>query len=346
MNEVNSKLPHEEQGDSPLHLHLIGGWRLKALILTVIMSVIGYFLFTLWAGWQGVAQAISQVGFLGITLALCLSLFNYFLRFLRWQLFLKVLGHSIPWLPSFQIFMSGFSLTTTPGKTGEAIKGIFLKDYGVPFRKSFGAFLSERTSDLLSVAILAAGGLWIHPESRPILLVVIAILILFLIAVQRDSWLYALERLAKKVLPVRFAHVAEFVLDTIMSFRNCFSLPILLAGIFLGVTAWTAEAVALYSLLHFLHYDIDLITAIFIYGFSLVIGGITLLPGGLGGAEITMLQLLMMQEIPASVAVAVTLVIRLTSLWFSVFLGLIALPKKHILWQGAKSSSSESHGEK
>jgi uncharacterized protein (TIRG00374 family) len=67
-----------------------------------------------------------------------------------------------------------------------------------------------------------------------------------------------------------------------------------------------------------------------------VIGGITLLPGGLGGAEVTMLQLLVLQNIPAPIAVAATLIIRLTSLWFSVFLGMIALPKNKILWNHKK----------
>jgi len=99
-----------------------------------------------------------------------------------------------------------------------------------------------------------------------------------------------------------------------------------------GVIAWTAEAVALYCLLHMLGFDVSLLSAIFIYGFSLVIGGITLLPGGLGGAEVTMLQLLILNDVTASAAVAVTIVIRLTTLWFSVFLGLCALPKKQILW--------------
>jgi len=324
------------QNEDHFHRHLLGGWRIKALIATILLSILGYFLFTLWAGWQNVIGAISHVGLLGILLAMSLSLINYSLRFLRWQLFLNALGHNIPWLPSLRIFLSGFALTTTPGKTGEALRGVFLKDYGVPFRKSFGAFLSERFSDLLAVSILASGGLWIHPEARPILLIVGFVLAFALFAVQKDSWLHFIEKLAKKILPDRFSHAVEFFLEMVIAFRSCFTKKVLLGGIALGVAAWTAEAVALYTILHFLGYEINLMTAIFIYGFSLVIGGITLLPGGLGGAEVTMLQLLIINDVASSVAVAVTLVIRLTTLWFSVFLGFIALPKKQILW--SKSS--------
>lgn len=313
------------------HAHLLNSWRFKSVFITILISIIGYFLFTLWGGWDNVVAAVTQVGILGISLALGLSLLNYSLRFLRWQLFLKTLGHPIPWRPSLRIYMSGFSLTTTPGKAGEALRGVFLKDYGVPFRKSFGAFFAERFCDLISVSILASGGLWIYPQARPVLFIVAAVLAFVLLAIQKDSWLQAAERFAKRQLPERFANPVEFILEMVIAFRSCFSTSVLLAAISIGVVAWMAEAVALYALLHLLGYQIDLVAAAFTYGFSLVIGGITLLPGGLGGAEVTMLQLLIMQNVIAPVAVAITLVIRLTSLWFSVFLGLIALPKKHIL---------------
>jgi len=314
------------------HQHFISRQHFKILIGTVLLSIIGYFLFTLWGGWENVVAAVKQVGPKGIAVALGLSLVNYALRFCRWQYLLGVLGHRVPWKPSLRIYMAGFSLTTTPGKTGEALRSVFLKDYGVPFRKSFGAFLSERISDLLSVTFLASTGLWIYPDARPVLLIVLGIIATVFVAVQRDSWLHWLEKMAKKLLTERYAHVVEFILESILSFRNCFTARVILTGLCFGILAWTAEAAALCYILHLLGYEISMLTAAFVYGFSLVIGGITLLPGGLGGAEITMLQLLILNAIPAPVAVAATIVIRLTSLWFSVILGIIALPKKQILW--------------
>jgi glycosyltransferase 2 family protein len=315
------------------HQHFISAGKFKIVIVTILLSIIGYFLFTLWAGWENVLQAIKQVGFFGIVMALGLSSINLGMRFLRWQYFLKALGYTIPWKRSLRIYIAGFSLTTTPGKTGEALRSVFLKDNGVPFRKSFGAFLSERTSDLLSVTILATIGLWIYPSVRPVLFLVAAFICFVFFALQSDKCINVLEKLAKKIFPERFARHIEFFLDTIHSFRTCFSAKVLSTTLILGLIAWTMEAIALKYLLHLLGHEIPLMTAVFIYAFSLVIGGITLLPGGLGGAEVTMLQLLVLQNIPAPIAVAATLVIRLTSLWFSVFLGMIALPKDKILWE-------------
>lgn len=312
--------------ENPQHItHILGCWRFKIVLITVLLSILGYFLFTLWAGWENVMSALNHVGFVGIILAISLSCFNLSLRFIRWQLFLKNLGHSPPLITSLRIYLAGFSLTTTPGKTGEALRGIFLKDYGIPFRKSFGAFLAERLSDLLAVTILASGGLWVYPGMRSIIFIVIPIIIFILYAAQKASWLKYLESCAKKMLPQRFATTVEFFLETILSFRACFRIKTLLPAIILGIAAWTAEGIALYYILHLIGYDLTPLVAIFIYGFSLVIGGITMLPGGLGGAEVTMVKLLTLQAIAAPAAVAVTLVIRLTSLWFSVCMGFICL---------------------
>lgn len=329
-------MTENQTAEIPFHQHVISGKKFKFVVFTVLLSIIGYFLFTLWAGWKNVMDAIKQVGFLGISSALGLSLLNLSMRFLRWQYLLKVLGYSLPWAPSLRIYIAGFSLTTTPGKTGEALRGVFLKDYGVPFRKCFGAFLSERTSDLISVTVLASTGLWIYPAGRTILLLVIGLLSLLFFALRKDSWHHALEKFAKKIFPEKFAHFIEFFVETLHSFKCCFTPKVLAITLTFGVIAWTAEAMALFYMTHLLGYEISPLTAMFIYGFSLVIGGITLLPGGLGGAEVTMLQLLTLQNIPTAVAVAITLVIRLTSLWFAVFLGIIALPKNKILWQSKK----------
>lgn len=321
----------DQQNDPSLHRHLLSGWRFTTMIATIILSVIGYLIFTLWGGWSSVSSAAASVGPLGIGIALALSLVSYFLRFLRWQLFLKALGHSVPWKPSLRIYISGFSLTITPGKSGEALRSVFLKDYRVPFRKSFAAFLSERISDLIAVALLASSALWLYPKSRSILLVVAAVVIFILVAVQKNSWLRWLENKAKNLFPDRYAHVIEFVLETIIAFRSCFTPKIFISSIVLGVFAWASQGLALYILINLLGYGFDVLTALFIYGFSMLVGAITFLPGGLGGTEVSMVQLLILNHIPPPVAVAATLIIRFSTLWFSVVLGVLALPKKQLI---------------
>jgi len=314
------------------HRHLLAGWRFKALTATVIISVICYFLFTLWGGWYEVVQAAFKVGIFGILLALGLSLVNYFLRFIRWQHYLYILGHSIPWLINLRIYLAGFALTTTPGKTGEALRSIFLKDYDVPYRQSFGAFLSERFSDLLAICLIAGAGLWSMPQARVIVIFVGIILLIGLFVLQSKYWLHSIEKFCKKICAGRFSETIEFGIETILAFRSCYSWSTLLYGTTLGIAAWAAEGLAFYFVLKLMGAEIDLLAAIYIYAFALLVGAISFLPGGLGGTEVTMIQLLVVHNVSSADAVAATLVIRLATLWFSVILGLAVLPIKRLLF--------------
>ena len=94
------------------------------MITTILLSIAGYFFFTLWAGWDEVWAAALRVGAGGIVLALLLSLCNYALRYLRWRLYLKQLGHTIPWGSGMRIYLSGFALTITPGKWRSDPRGL------------------------------------------------------------------------------------------------------------------------------------------------------------------------------------------------------------------------------
>lgn len=309
------------------HRHLLSGWRFHALVITMTLSVFGYALFTFWGGWRDVAAATMEVGFKGIAIALFLSLVNYAVRFCRWQTYLHVLGYPIPLIPSFRIYLAGFALTATPGKAGEALRSIFLHDYGMPYRQSFGAFFAERLSDLLAVMIIATGGLWLYPEARPLVLIAALLIGAILLFVQKTAWLRALESLVKRMAGEKFGHAVEFVIETILAFRSCYTIKMLLFGTILGVIAWGAEGLAFYYLLHLLGSDMEFLTAQCIYSFSMFVGAVTFLPGGLGGVEVTMLQLLLINGVEPSVCATVTIIIRLATLWFSVFLGLAALPK-------------------
>ena len=77
----------------------------------------------------------------------------------------------------------------------------------------------------------------LYKNAWPIVLLTAIAIIFVLLAVQKNSWLKALENFAKKILPSRFAHLAEFLIETIMAFRSCYEPKILLYGIFLGVLA-------------------------------------------------------------------------------------------------------------
>ena len=293
--------------------------------MIVLLSAAGYLIFSLWGGWREVLTAIGQVGMTGTAIALGLSLLNYGLRFLRWQKFLAVLGHRVQTMESLRIYIAGFGLTILPGKAGEAIRSVFLKHHGVSYPESLAAFFSEHFSNLISMLLLAAVGLWVYPPAQPLVIIITVSILIGLIVLQQTRWLRKLKSTAHSKLPARPAKLIGSTIEIILHSGRCFRLPMLLLGLMYGLVAWGAEGVAFHYILHALGSDLSLQAALFIYAFSMLVGALSFLPGGLGGAEATMVMLLMLHQIGQPQAVAATIIIRLATLWFAVALGLIAL---------------------
>lgn len=303
----------------------LSGWRFRALLLVVLLSAAGYLVFSIWAGWHQVAAAMVRVGIAGIAIALALSLLNYGLRFVRWQKFLSRLGHRVYAPESLRIYIAGFGLTILPGKVGETIRSVFLRHHGVSYPQSLAAFFSDQLSNLISMLLLTCIGLWVYPAAKPFALVLAVLIFSGLLILQQTRLLGALKAVARDRLPARAAHFAASAIDVILHSGRCFSLPMLSYGVALGLIAWGAEGAAFYYIMHVLGSDMSLQAALFIYSFSMLVGALSFLPGGLGGTEASMVALLMLSGIGQPEAVAATVLIRLATLWFAVALGLVAL---------------------
>lgn len=301
------------------------GWRFRAMVLIVLLSALGYLAFSLWGGWHEVVAALLKVGIAGTLIALALSLVNYLVRFVRWQKFLSKLGHHVYWQESLRIYLAGFGLTILPGKAGETIRSVYLKKHHVSYPESLAAFFSEQLSNLISMVLLVSVGLLAYPQAKPVIIVLGGLILGVLIFLQQSRWLKAFEYLAQKNFPAKVAQLFTHSIEIVLHSKRCFSLPMLLYGISMGLIAWGAEGVAFYYIMHVLGSDMSLQTALFIYSFSMLVGALSFLPGGLGGTEATMVSLLILNNIAQPQAVAATVLIRLATLWFAVALGVIAM---------------------
>jgi uncharacterized protein (TIRG00374 family) len=309
---------------------------LRGLTLSVLFAVVCYFTFTLWGGWEEIRHSLAQVALWDLLLLLLLSLLNYLLRFVRWRKFLQRLGHRVPDLANLRVYFSGFALTTTPGKAGEALRSLLLKPFGVSYPHSLAALVAERLGDLMSVLLLAGVGLIAYAPARP----VVAVLALFFVfgvwLMQQEALLGRIEQWLTQRLPERLAHLISGFIETLRHSGGLLSLPLLSYSLGLGLIAWGAEGLAFYYLLQVMGSDIGVVAALFIYAFSMLVGAISFLPGGIGGAEVTMTALLMLNGMDNAGAVAATLLIRLTTLWFAVVLGLLAMvPGRRTMPTGA-----------
>ena len=93
-----------------------------------------------------------------------------------------------------------------------------------------------------------------------------------------------------------------------------------------SVAGWAAEGLALYLLLRFFGADVTPSDAVFVFSFSMIVGAASMLPGGLGSTEVTAVVLLTTLGVDFNVAVASTALVRVTTFWFAVGIGVCLLP--------------------
>lgn len=309
---------------------LLRGWRLQALLWSVLLSALGYVAFSLWSGYGEVLSSLGRIGWLALLQALALVLLGYALRTWRWHIYLAAQGHRLPWRLHSRIYLAGFALTTTPGKAGEMLRSLLLAPYQVPYPQSVAAFVAERLADGVAMALLTLPWLWLYMPaySLPLLLAVALLLYASSRVPSLRLWLenrrlywhhYWQQQRPQQALRWQ-AWLAHLRL-----FRPLLAPRRLLSTTVLSLLAWSLEALALLLLLGALPQAIGIRQGFFSYAASMLLGALSFLPGGLGGTEASMVALLTAFELGLADATAVTLVFRLLTLWLSVALGLLAL---------------------
>jgi glycosyltransferase 2 family protein len=261
-------------------------------------------------------------------LVLLLTLVNYVLRFIKWHFYLGLIGvRDYPLTESARLFVAGFPLAVTPGKVGEALKGVWIKQKtGVPAARGVSVVLAERISDGMGVTLLSTLGVIAYPQYWPAFLAVLAGLVAVIVVSQVRPLALGLIRVGEN-LPIinRFAHfLHEFYEGSFALFRPRATL----IAVGLGTVSWFAEGVGLYLILVGLGVPPGgqtLSIAVFVMAFSTVVGAVSALPGGLGATEASVTgMLILLLDLNTDVATVTTLLIRFATLWFGVAIGLIS----------------------
>lgn len=265
-------------------------------------------------------------------LGLLLASINYAFRFARWEYYLRLLGVRIPTVPSLVIFLSGFSLTVTPGKIGEVLKSYLLKQtYQVSLARTAPIVVAERLTDLIALLLLTLLGVatWMGPGEAWLIGLGFGLCAALLGVVSSQRLAHGSINLCGRLLPGR---VRERVVPRLHEFYEATALLVRPRALLLctatAVLSWACECVAFWVVLRgFPGVTASLLLSTFIYATMTVAGALALfVPGGLGVTEAGMILLLSrLGSAEGSVAVAATLIIRLVTLWFAVLLGVVAL---------------------
>ncbi|MFN0115847.1 MAG: YbhN family protein [Paracoccaceae bacterium] len=278
-------------------------------------------------GWRETWAQIRAITPGQIAILLVLSLANYGLRAVRWHLFSRRLGFGLTLGADARHFLGGFAMTVTPARMGELVRMRWLaREAGRPVEAAAPLILMDRAADLAAMAILLGAGVALASGSglagAPL---AVALALAAAILATRPRLLEGMVNLGYRLirrLPRPFARIRAAV-RTMERFDDP---RVLVPALALGLAGWFAECYAFHLLLVWLNADIGLWHAVAIFVFGALAGGITGAPGGVGGAEAAMIALLLAANVPLDAAVAATAVIRVTTLWFALVLGLAIFP--------------------
>ncbi len=298
--------------------------RFQKPILLSILGGIGLYLGAMFLGdFHATRDAILAVGLYGWSILLLLSLFNYALRYWRWEWYLQKLARKpVPHRMHLAYYFCGFALSTTPGKAGETVRALYLKRHGISYANTLSTFFVERFLDLLSIVLISSAAAILF-DGYGVLVAITGLLVFGSLPVLHSPMISRLlatvsSRYRGKI-GTAVGHLDTLLKSSAMLLKN----RELLIGLVSGVFAWLSEAVGFWFLLHMLGQDISMLMAVSIYGVAVLVGAISFLPGGLGSTEAVMSLLLISLGVDKPVALAATLICRIATLWFAVFIGII-----------------------
>lgn len=293
------------------------------IIYSIVFAILVYLVMTVWGSKNGLQGALKLFDWRYLPLLLFLSMGNYLLRFIKWQYYLKILKVKVPASDSFIIHMSGLGLSITPGKLGEVIKSYFLKSgFGYSFSKTAPVVFADRLTDMMALVVLSAvGAIGFSYGQKAIWTIATIIFVIFLAIIIKPIGEFIIRALS--VLPF-FKKRAHYIRELYISSYILLKPRRIILPFFVSIISWSFEAVGFYFV--FVSFGLHgFLAPFFIYSFSTIIGAISMLPGGLGATEGAITGLMRVLNIDYGIATLATMIIRATTLWFAVVIGVIYL---------------------
>jgi uncharacterized protein (TIRG00374 family) len=297
----------------------------RNLVLALALGVAVYVILAVFSNFDDLLAALDNFDYALVPAILGLVTLSYVGRFFRWVYYLKVLKVSVPTGMNAAIFASGLSMAVSPGKLGEVLKSVFIRrTSGAPIARTAPAVVAERATDGTGMVIwgfLGAFALALPPWTMLMFLAVAA----FGIAVLRSKRLsLAVERvMAKLPLLNRFApHLSDFHGAS----NALLAVGPLLIGTVISFLSWGLECTGVYLCAVGLGVDRPFLLIVFVFATSSLLGVVSMLPGGIGAVEAGLYgQFVAVANLSTGVAGALTLIIRLATLWFATLLGICGL---------------------
>lgn len=293
----------------------VGGWSIVAGL---------YFVALLWADSKtGVLRRLPELAPM-LPVLVAATLASIALRFARWQWLLHRAGYRVPAGHSLLAYVAGFAFTATPGKVGELLRVRYLVTAGVPASRVVSAFVYERLFDLAAVLLIAL------PAAAEFHVFGVAATFVGLVF-GAVGLMAANPRLGQRVVVafrragmLRIARVVRAVVAGLANIRLWATVPDMLLSLIAGMGAWLVTSWSFVYLLGALGIQLEGFKALALFPVAMLAGAASMLPGGLGSTEATLVALLTLGGAALVPATLSAVGIRLATLWLATLMGMMA----------------------
>jgi len=293
-------------------------------ILVVLLIVIFYVAFIVYSDFEDFVQSISQFKLEYLLPVFGLYFVGMLITGIRQQFLFKTSGILIPFKKSILLYLAGHSMEISPGGSGKLIKSYYLKKkFGYSISKSFPIIFVERFYDLLALTtIISLTLFFMHIiEVAIIVFIVIGMLVMIYVIINSKTSFGFIVKIFSKI-----PFLKKFVISLNESqevFQSLTTKKNFVKHWFLSVIAYTLYAIGAYFVFLGFNVNVDIIFTTFVTFSSTLFGVISLLPGGIGVTEVSIVGFLINEGITLSLATSIMVMLRLAGLLFITIIGFI-----------------------
>jgi uncharacterized protein (TIRG00374 family) len=253
-----------------------------AILAGVLLFALGFAAVSLIGGGRHALDIVQRIPARIVPLLLAFSLVNYLMRGIRWLLFSRVLRLDVPLASNALYYIAGFAMTTTPGKMGEIVRLYLLNRFhGCPYDKTAALLISDRLADGIATTLVVAltVAFYAHYPAGTAGAAVFAGLLVALV-LRPAILLYAINEGFKRLH--RWPRLFVRARRAVRGLQSLAHPRVFAAALVMGAIGWSSEGLSFYVLLHALGAALSPAACVFIFGFAMLVGAASILPGGLG----------------------------------------------------------------
>lgn len=313
----------------------------RGKFLMYLLGLAAILLVFLKAGPAGIYSALKGADLLFLLGSTLLFQGGKILRGYKWMLLFGAIGERVGFSRSFLFhYGSRFAANLSPGRFGEPATALLLRKYaGVNLGRSVSVLLADKALELFSLLLVMLSGFLVvlprfGPAWAPIVKASAAAFVVMCVTIGlllfRPKYLeivsHWLLRVVAGIAPKRAGFLEReashfFAGLHLLSKSN----NLLVSGLALTLVAWIFDGLYFYSILAAFGSGVSFIFAILVSSTSLLVGTVSMIPSGIGIADVSLVTLLSFLNVPIEAGAAIALTSRMISMGLTNVIGWLSI---------------------